>query len=208
MWDNIEKENITVGEYKTIHQLVTEVMKDLDFYEESGGGVTLSGGEVLFQADFAIQLLRELGKEKIHRVCETCGYGGADAFERLIQHIDLLYFDLKHYDSEKHQKGTGVSLKIILENLELAVKSHSHLVVRIPVIPSYNNSTEDALAFAKLLSKKGVQYVELLPFHQFGESKYKYLNKEYSMKGVPQLYEEDLQSFKEVLYSQGFDCKI
>ena len=207
MWDNIEKENITVGEYKTVHQLVNEVRKDIDFYEESGGGVTLSGGEVLFQADFAMDLLQELEKEKIHRALETCGYGSKDAFNRLIMQANLLYFDLKHYNHKKHQKGTGVSLEVILENLELAVKSHPHLVVRIPIIPSYNDSTFDALAFAKLLDKKSVQHVELLPFHQFGESKYKYLNKEYTLEGISQLHEENLQSFKEVLLSHGLEIQ-
>ena len=206
MRDNLEKENVTVGEYKTIGELVDLVKKDMVFYEESGGGVTLSGGEVLSQASFAIPLLAALKKEKIHTVCETCGYGDHDSFKKLIQYTDLIYFDLKHYDNEKHQAGTGVPLQIILENLDLATKLHSNLVVRIPIIPSYNDSLEDARAFANLLCKKEVKNVELLPFHQLGESKYKALGKAYSMEGIPQLHEEDLQPFREVLKLSSLSC--
>ena len=208
MWDNVEKDNIIVGEYKTIQQMVDLVKKDMAFYEESGGGVTLSGGEALFQANFAIELLAALKKENIHTVCETCGYGSGDSFKKLIQYTDLIYFDLKHYNDEKHQKGTGVSLKIILENLDIATNLHSNLVVRIPIIPFYNDSHEDAMAFANLLHRKGIIKVELLPFHQFGENKYRALGKEYSMAGLPQLHEEDLQPFKEILYSQGINVKV
>jgi len=207
MWDNVEKENVTVGEYKTIQQMVDLAKKDLAFYEESGGGVTLSGGEALFQADFAILLLAALKKENIHTVCETCGYGNHDSFKKLIQYTDLIYFDLKHYNDEEHRRGTGVSLHIILENLDVATKLHPNVVVRIPIIPSYNDSPEDALAFARLLRGKRIEYVELLPFHQFGESKYKALRMEYSMAGIPQLHDEDLQRFKEILSSQGITVK-
>ena len=206
MWDNLEKENIIVGEYKTMDELITEIKKDMAFYEESGGGVTLSGGEVLSQGSFAIPLLVALKKEKIHTVCETCGYGNRDSFKELIQYTDLIYFDLKHYNDEKHREGTGVPLQIILENLDVAMKLHPNVVVRIPIIPSYNDSLEDARGFANLLCKKGVKTVELLPFHQFGESKYKALGKEYSMEGIPQLHEEDLQSFKEILKSSSLSC--
>ena len=201
MWDSIEKKEVIIGEYKTIDDLVREVKKDIDFYEESGGGVTLSGGEVLFQVDFATRLLGELKREKIHTACETSGYGSSDDFKELIKHTDLLLFDLKHYDDKRHQLGTGQSIKTVLENLSIAKTLHPNLVVRIPIIPSYNDSLEDAIAFAKLLQEKGVQNVELLPFHQFGENKYANLNKEYSMKGIPQLHDEDLIDFKETLLS-------
>ena len=205
MWDSIEKRDIIVGEYKTIDELVTEAVKDIDFYEESGGGVTLSGGEVLFQTDFAVELLKELKKEKIHTACETSGYGSSENFEALIKHTDLILFDLKHYDDKRHKFGTGQSIKSVLENLSIAAKLHSDLVVRVPIIPSYNDSKEDATAFSKLLHGKGVKNVELLPFHQFGENKYANLNKEYPMKGVSQLHDEDLKDFKEILLSRGLN---
>lgn len=208
IWDNLEKKEVIVGEFKTIKELVSEILKDIDFYKESGGGVTLSGGEVLFQVDFAIQLLKALQKENIHTACETSGYGNRHRFITLIKYTDLLLFDLKHYEDKCHRNGTGLSNKIILENLAIATKLHSNLVVRIPIIPSYNDSKSDAIAFAKLLHTKGVRTVELLPFHQFGENKYKYLNKEYCMKGIPQLREKDLENFKDVLLAQGLNCNI
>ena len=208
MWDSIDKKEVMVGEYKTVDDLVIEAKKDVVFYEESGGGVTLSGGEVLFQTDFATRLLKELKKEKIHTACETSGYGSSDDFKQLIEHTDLLLFDLKHYDDRRHQLGTGQSIERILENLSMAVTLRSNLLVRIPIIPAYNDSEEDAAAFSKLLRGKGVKNVELLPFHQFGENKYANLNKEYPLKGVPQLHDEDLENFKEILLSQGLNYGV
>ena len=102
-----KKKMQTVGKMQTVDQIMEEVLKDLPFYQESGGGVTLSGGEVLFQADFALDLLKALKAQNIHTAIETTGYCKADTFQEIAQYVDLIYFDIKHYDNEKHRQGTG-----------------------------------------------------------------------------------------------------
>ncbi|MGY3749221.1 glycyl-radical enzyme activating protein [Vagococcus acidifermentans] len=208
MWDNQQKKKITVGEYKTVDDIVEEVMKDEPFYEESGGGVTLSGGEVLYQADFAIDLLKALREKNIHTACETTGYANPNVFKRFMEQVDLIYYDVKHYDSKKHLEGIGVPNTVILDNLQTAIANHPAVIVRIPVIPSYNDSLEDARQFAELFKKIGVQQVELLPFHQFGEKKYDYLDREYCMHDIPQMHSEDLVDFSDILTAAGIQCVI
>ena len=208
MWDPVEKKHVTVGEYKTIADIMNEVMKDVDFYEESGGGVTLSGGEVLTQAVFAIELLKALKERGIHTTCETTGYAKSEIFNEFVNHVDLLFFDVKHHDPEKHLEGTGVSNELPLENLASVAKTHPNLLVRIPIIPNYNDTLEDAESFARLLKKLGVRKVELLPFHQFGEKKYEYLGKEYELLNLPQLHTEDLMAHQKVIEQHGINCSV
>ncbi|WP_368552622.1 glycyl-radical enzyme activating protein [Enterococcus faecalis] len=208
MWDTKKKDFTTVGEYKSLSEIVEEVMKDEPFYEESGGGVTLSGGEVLYQATFATELLRQLKEKGIHTASETTGFAKEDVFKKYIEQVDILYFDVKHHDDEQHQKGTGVSLKLILKNLAYALEVHPNLVVRIPVIPNFNDGPKNAVSFATLFNKMGVKKVELLPFHQFGEKKYAFLNRAYAMQDIPQLHTEDLTYFKNIFDNYHIMCHI
>lgn len=207
MWDNHKKALATVGEYKSIDAILMEVLKDQPFYEESGGGVTLSGGEVLYQADAAIKLLKKLKQNGIHTACETTGYVQTEVFEDFLRNVDLLYFDIKHYDSAAHKRGVGVPNELILKNLSVAIHQHPNVVVRIPIIPFYNDRLTDAEGFVKLFCTLGVQHVELLPFHQFGENKYQYLDREYAMRDIPQLHTEDLKDFQAVLAEAAIHCQ-
>ena len=120
----------------------------------------------------------------------------------------MLYFDIKHHDEKQHKVGTGVSLKPILKNLSLALKQQQNLVVRIPVIPGYNDGPENAEAFASLFNQMGLSTVELLPFHQFGEKKYASLDRTYQMQDIPQLHTEDLEYFKAILENYQITCKV
>lgn len=208
MWDNQKKKNTIVGEFKTVDEIVAEVMKDEPFYEESNGGVTLSGGEVLYQAEFAIELLKELKKRGIHTACETTGFAKTEVFKEFIKHLDLIFFDVKHYDSKRHRDGTGVPNELILANLKIALSEHPNVVVRVPVIPFYNDSLDDARGFAKLFNDMGITSVELLPFHQFGEKKYAYLNRDYSLQDIPQLHTEDLDEYQKIISASNIDCKV
>ncbi|RBP70190.1 pyruvate formate lyase activating enzyme [Alkalibaculum bacchi] len=212
-WETIIKEcptkGFTVeGEYKSVDEIMQEVLKDKVFYEESGGGVTLSGGEVLQQADFAIELLKELKKYGIHRAAETTGYAAPQIFERFIEHIDLLLYDMKHYDPVKHKEATNVDNKITQANMRTAVKKGKKIIARIPVIPGFNDDLKDAKEFCKLLKDIGIKEVNLLPFHQMGEKKYEALGMEYKMKGIKQLHPEDLKEYQEIFLREEFDCKI
>jgi pyruvate formate lyase activating enzyme len=181
-------------------------MQDLAFYEESGGGVTLSGGEALSQAPFAARLLDALGERGVHRAIETSGFAPEGVFTSLISRTDLILFDIKHYDRERHREGAGVDNGIILANLGTALDRGAEVLPRIPVIPGYNDKPEDALGFAALLKGFGLRRVQLLPFHQFGEGKYDSLQRPYAMKGLPSLRQEDLGEYREVFTNAGLEC--
>lgn len=197
-----------VGEDKTVEEVVSEVLKDRDFYEESGGGVTLTGGEVLQQAPVAIEILKELKKQGIHRAVETTGYGSSQVFEKILEHIDLLLFDVKHYDSLTHKAGTGVDNEIILKNIKTAVERGKKIIARIPIIPNFNASLQDAEGLSNCLHEIGIKEVELLPFHQFGQKKYELLGMEYGMKDVKQLQVEELRTYQEIFIRKGLQCEF
>lgn len=194
------------GEYKGVNDIVNICMQDYDFYEESGGGVTISGGEGMGQPTFLRSLTKALKEKNIHIAIETTGYIASDVFQDLAPRFDLLLFDVKHYDSSSHKEGTGVPNEIILENLKWAVNHKIKLLPRIPVIPTFNASLNDALHFSLLLNEIGITSVQLLPFHQFGEKKYEQLNKEYTLKNLQALYPEDLEEYKNIFINHGIDC--
>ncbi|MBU3088293.1 glycyl-radical enzyme activating protein [Clostridium gasigenes] len=196
------------GEFLTLSEIMKEIMKDEMFYEESNGGVTLSGGEVLMQHEFASQLLRLLKEKNIHTAIETTGYTSNEIFSKFIENVDLLFFDMKHYDREKHFKATNVYNDLIIENLKISIAIGKEVIIRIPVIPNINSSLEDAKGFCKLLKSVNAKKVNLLPFHQFGQKKYQLLNKSYTFQNTQQLHEEDLLVYKNIFIENGFDCYI
>lgn len=187
------------GEQKTVEQVAAEVLKDEVFYRSSGGGVTFSGGEVLAQLDFAEALAAELKRSGLHIACETSGYAPAESFSRLLAFADLLLFDVKHYDSARHEAGTGVPNTQILQNLRTALAAGTQVIARIPIIPGFNHSPDDAHAFGRLLQTLGVQEVHLLPFHQFGQGKYEKLTMAYDYASIPSLQKEDLAPLQTIM---------
>lgn len=190
----------------TAEEVVRICLQDRAFYEESGGGVTLSGGEVLAQPDFAAGLLTELGVRRIHTAVETTGYAPPEVFDRVADRTNLLLFDIKHWDPDQHRGGTGVDNRLILDNLARAIAGGKEVLPRLPVIPGYNDSLEDAAGFVRLLEEAGADRVQLLPFHQFGENKYTLLSREYAYRDVPALHEEELASFRQVFLDAGIDA--
>lgn len=196
------------GEYKSVNEIVTICKQDIDFYEESNGGVTISGGEGMSQPDFLKALATALKKENIHLAIETTGYIEPEQFKELSTYFDLLLFDVKHYNTKKHQRYTGVDNTIILQNLAWALKQQLDILVRIPVIPGFNDTIEDAKKLALLLKNIHTRKVQLLPFHQFGEKKYESLNKTYEYKNIKALHPEELNEYLQQFLEQGIDCYI
>ncbi|MDR1353288.1 MAG: glycyl-radical enzyme activating protein, partial [Treponema sp.] len=196
------------GQPYSLEETLRICLQDRPFYEESGGGVTLSGGEVLLQAQFAYKLLEALRREGIHTALETTGCAPPAVFMRLAEAAALLLFDIKHYDRELHFKGTGVYNDLILDNLRAAVAARKTLLPRLPVIPGFNDSPKDALGFSRLLNSAGLKQAQLLPFHQFGEKKYEMLGLPYPMRGVPQLHPEDLEDYRRIFIDNGINCFI
>ena len=213
MFDSSKNKMITCGKSMTVDDVMDEVMQDKPFYDESGGGVTFSGGEVLFQAKFAIELAKKLKEKGVNLACETTGYVKSSVFKEFMKYIDFMYYDCKQWDPMLHQKGTGETNEIILKNLDLALKyqtpeNNKQLCIRIPVIPGFNYTDNDAENFGKLFVKMGVDHVELLPFHQFGLKKYEELNRPYALKNVAQLASTDLLNYQKILAKYNVQADI
>lgn len=208
MWDEQQKKITTVGEYRTVSEIMEEVLQDEPFYEESGGGVTLSGGEILQQPAGALALLRALKARGIHTACETTGAADEKVFAEFLDQVDLIFFDVKHYDALRHQKGTGQTNTRILNNLRQALASSAEVIVRIPVIPGFNDALSDAHHFIELFHELQVKKLELLPFHQFGEKKYAALQRHYRLEGIPQIHSEDLTDYEKIFTDHHLECFI
>lgn len=194
------------GETKNVEEVVEICLQDLDFYEESDGGVTISGGEGMTQPDFVKELLLRLKEHGIHTAIETTGYAPDSVFQELAPMFDLLLFDVKQYDSLKHKEGTGVGNEQIIKNLRWAIQKGLDVLPRIPVIPNFNAALEDAAGIAALLKEVGASKVQLLPFHQFGENKYHLLGKTYEYEHVEALHPEDLSDYQKVFLDAGLEC--
>lgn len=191
------------GEIKTVKEVMDLVLQDKVFYEESGGGITLSGGEMLNQPLFAKEILQASKQEGIHTCCETTGYANPETFQELLPYFDMVLFDFKHANPIKHKEGTGVSNELILQNLEYALHQNTNLLIRIPVIPNFNHTLEDAKEIIAKLKELGIQECQLLPFHQYGENKYSLLNREYEYENQNALHQEDLTEYQSLFIQNG-----
>jgi pyruvate formate lyase activating enzyme len=192
----------------SVDEVVRTCLQDLPFYEESGGGVTLSGGEAMVQHRFTSRLLGALRARGVHTAIETTGYAAPAIFERILGEVDLPIIDVKHWDRTQHERWTGVANDLPLRNLTTAVAGGGPLLVRIPVIPGVNASLADAYEFCRVLAPIGVRDVQLLPFHQFGERKYELLGWDYRMAGVAPLHEEDLAEYIAAFREHGIRAYV
>lgn len=168
-----------IGREMNCDEVVDEVLKDRNFYENSGGGVTLSGGDPLAQRDFSRSILQKCRAAGLHTVIETCGYGGWRSMGPLLEYTDLVLFDIKHMDSQRHHDGTGVHNELILENARKVARLKP-VVVRVPVIPGFNDSPSDIRDIAQFVKHSlGLQKMELLPFNSMAADKYRMLDLPY-----------------------------
>lgn len=185
------------GEWRTVDDVLQEVKKDAAFYHGKGG-MTLSGGEALLQADFAEALLVASKSEGIHTAIETCGYAPWENMERVLAHCDYIMFDVKSLDDDKHREYTGVSNQLILNNLKRLAGAFSNKTIRIrtPVIPGFNDN-DIAISEIAYFIKKYIPHAEyeLLKYHTYGEGKYKGLGRAYLMGSVV-LDEEKFEKLK------------
>lgn len=168
-----------VGREMSVSELLAEVSKDRAFYENSGGGVTLSGGEPLAQADFAAEFLRECKAGGLRTALETCGFSTPEIVRAVEPDVDLFLFDLKFADPQRHLEILGAPLAPILENLRFLVSQRKEaVVVRIPVVPGYTDDEGNLRGLAAIAADLGVRRVELEPYHSLGEEKYAELGME------------------------------
>lgn len=202
----VNKALTSEGKMTCVEEIVETCLQDIDFYEESNGGVTLTGGECMCQPEFVKELIGQLKEHHIHIACETTGYIDKEIFHELAPQFDLILFDVKHYDSDRHFEGTGVYNELILENLAWAHEQGLNILPRIPVIPTFNASLSDASGIARAIRNIGLKNVQLLPFHQFGERKYELLNRNYELKDIKALYKEDLSDYQKVFLDLELNC--
>ena len=169
------------GKEYTIDEVLKEIVKDKPFYENSGGGVTLSGGEPLAQYDFSLELLKKAKENGIHTAIETCGYAEKSKILEIAMYVDLFLFDCKETDPELHKEYTGFDNKIILDNLKALSDAGSKIILRCPIIPGFNDRAEHFKGISEIADKfSGIEHIEIEPFHPLGESKYSALNREYA----------------------------
>ena len=192
------------GRTRTIEELLETCEADRVFFEESGGGVTLSGGEAMMQHAFAIEMLRRLQDVGIHTAMESTGHVATPVFERALEHLDHLLMDVKYHDRQEHKRWTGGYNDLPLRNLSRAVSRG----IDICVIPGVNDTLQDARAFAALLRRLRVERVQLLPFHQFGERKYVLLGRPYRMAGVAALHQEELLDYRDLMRAEGVEARF
>lgn len=196
------------GEIRTVDEVIRIVLQDMDFYEESQGGMTLSGGEILTQPVFARDLLIAAHENGIDTCIETTGYADEETFLSILEHTDHVLIDFKQFRPEKHKKGTGITNEKILKNIEHVIESGKDYVIRIPVIPFFNCSEEDAREMAQALADLKAGKVQLLPFHQYGENKYRSLDRPYEYENVDALHPEDLQDILKIFQDAGLNVFI
>ncbi len=167
-----------VGRAMAVAAVMAEVMRDSLFYEESGGGVTFSGGEPLLQGDFLLALLRACKAQDLHTTLDTCGHAPTATLEAVRPYVDLFLYDLKLMDDARHRQVTGASNKLILEHLHLLARGGHRIVLRIPLIPGINDDEENLRQIATLVrTLPQIERVDLLPYHLIGDHKYERLNR-------------------------------
>ncbi|MCK5299134.1 MAG: glycyl-radical enzyme activating protein [Candidatus Heimdallarchaeota archaeon] len=198
-----------VGDQRTVEELYKDVMKDNPFYRRSNGGVTIGGGEPTMQHEFVRALLQKCKETYMHTAMETCGYVKWESLEKILDLVDLLYFDIKHMNLNAHKKLTGVSNELILENARKASKMRT-IIIRIPLIPGYNDSEENILKTAKFAAELGENLlrIELLPYHKFGTRTYEQLGREYELKDLEPPNEEYMIKLKKLIESCGVKAQI
>ena len=175
----------TVGEEKTVEEVLHEVMKDKAFYDNSGGGITLSGGEPMMQFDFTYELLKASKENNLHTCIETCGYSKPDYYKKIADMVDIFLFDYKESNSDRHKEYTGVDNKLILENLRMLDDLGCNIILRCPIIPTINDRDEHLSKIAETAnSLKNVSEINIEPYHPLGSGKSDMLGKEYALRDL------------------------
>lgn len=199
------------GEKMSVGKVYDIVKRDVPFYESSGGGVTLSGGEPMAQPEFAYALIRTLTERWISTGIETCGFADREDYEKVVPYLDTIFMDIKHIDPGRHQEWTGQRNEKILENVrhvdELAGIYGNKLFIRVPVIPGFNDGCEEIGDIARFVSEcKNVTGMELLPYHKLGRGKYYSLGRSYPLEDMVPPSADHMAELNELV--AGYDIPV
>ncbi len=201
----------TIGRDVTVREVMETVVRDRPYYRRSGGGLTLSGGESLCQPDFAAALLRAAKESGINTAMESMACAPFGEIEKLLPWLDTYLCDVKHMDGEKHSEFTGRDNGLMLENIrKIAALGQTELVIRVPVIPGFNDTQEEIAAIARFSdSLPGVKRIHLLPYHRLGQDKYEGLGREYLMGDTLPPEREQMEALKRKVEQESrLDCVI
>ncbi|MBI9053701.1 MAG: glycyl-radical enzyme activating protein [Bacteroidales bacterium] len=203
------KKEVAVGYKISVDELLKTISGDKIFFEESGGGVTFSGGEPLMQARFLIEILKQCKQNKIYTCIDTTGFASKNTIEKIADFVDCFLFDIKLIDEKLHQKYTGIPVKGILENLQWLDQNNKNVVLRFPIIPGITNTSKNISEVKSLLkSLKNINQIDLLPYHNISNGKYLRFNKENKMKNAEPLSDDEMQNLKLEFESIGFKVGI
>jgi pyruvate formate lyase activating enzyme len=197
------------GRYMTVSEVMTVLERDREFYERTGGGVTFSGGEPFAQPQFLRELARTAKAKKLHTAVETCGFVAWDTIGPVLGFLDLVLYDIKHMDPEKHIQGTGVPNGMILENLKRIDSAGKPVRARLPLVPGFNDSIDNiraTAAFAAGLSN--LEALDILPYHRMGEPKWGQLDRSYALHGVTPHTKEQLDILVDIVREYGVEVTI
>lgn len=197
-----------VGTLMSPDEILQAVLKDRTFYKQSGGGVTLSGGECTVYAEFICTLLKKLKEHGIHTAIETCGQFQWNRLEEAISYADLFLFDIKVTDPSKSQYYTGQNSNLILENLRRLRSINKHVVLRFPMIPGVNDDDSMLFTIVQLALDNNISELHIMPFHQLGSSKWSALNRQYTCFHTRSPSDSELEHAKKILSSQGMHVSI
>jgi pyruvate formate lyase activating enzyme len=204
----IEKE--TIGRWITVEELMKEIEQDIIFYDESGGGVTFSGGEPLIQFGFLLDLLQQCRDRNIHTVLDTTGYCNEKKIRRLLGRVDLYLYDIKIIDDLLHKKYTGVSNKSILNNLRTLCEANEKVILSFPVIPSITDTSKNIGDLKTFLGSfiHNIREIRMLPYHNTATNKYKRLNIINRMEKIKSTGKKKLTDLKDEFEKEGYKVKI
>lgn len=187
-----------IGRDTTVAEMIAEVEKDRPYYYRSGGGMTLSGGECLCQPEFSRDLLRAAKERGINTAIESMACADYEKIRQLLPYLDLYLMDIKHTNPEKHKEFTGRSNELMMENARrVALSGQTRLIIRVPVIPSFNDTVEEIRGIAEFADTlPGVEELHLLPYHRLGQDKYEGLGRKYLMDGILPPEPEKMKTLK------------
>jgi len=197
------------GKEMTVDTVMSEVESDISFYDQSGGGATISGGEPLMQPDYLLALLLACKEAEIHTTLDTCGYASWETIDRIRPYVDLFLYDLKLIDSTRHKQHTGVSNKRILENLQRLSKLGHNIVLRVPIIPGINADAENIHgigAFAAGLP--ALKRVDILPYHRAAINKYERMHRTYNISELLPPSDEEMAEITRIFEEHGLNVKV
>ena len=200
---NIKK----IGKWYTVEEVIKEVLKDEVFFNTSQGGVTLSGGEILSQGAFIEDLLKELKENAINTAIETCGYENINILKKILPYVDTVFFDLKITDNKKSKEIIKGDFETIKKNFIESTKNNK-VIPRVPYIPGYTDDIENINEILNIVKQCNLKEIHILPYHNYGMSKYEGLGKNYELKDVKIPQKDTMEKVKKYVENKGFKVII